>query len=106
MGLIEIGRRLGASQLQPKEPKSGYALHDKRTVLDMQINQVIGWSFEGLGKEFRSREVLQPSEVRVKSRSLSEVRLPDIGAASFYTHKAAHGGLCGAAGVIRLLGWA
>ena len=87
MGLIEISSRLRASQLQPNEPKSEYALHDQSSVLDMKINQGVGWSFEGLGKEFRSREVLPPSKVRVKFRSQSAVRLPDIRATSLYTHK-------------------
>ena len=87
MGLIEIGSRLGASQLQPNEPKSGYALHNKSTVFNVKINQGVGWSFEGLGKEFRSREVLAPSKVIVKFRSQSEVLLPDNGAASLYTDK-------------------
>ena len=87
IGLIEIGSRFGASQLQPNEPKSGYPLQDKCTVLDMKIKQGGGWAFEGLGKEFRSHEVLPPSNVKVKFRSQSEIHLPDIGAASLYTHK-------------------
>ena len=53
----------------------------------MKIKQGGGWAFEGLGKEFRSHEVLPPSNVKVKFRSQSEIHLPDIGAASLYTHK-------------------
>ena len=75
----------------------------KLTVHDIKINQGVGWSFDGLGGEFRSREVLAPSKVKVKFQVAREVHLPDIGATSLYTQKAAHRGLSGAAGVIRPL---